>query len=220
MTTLSLPTNIKSLAHLVSGLGMGVSVGSIDVFEVDISNAYVKSHIVGADKKVVTLRSVIKQIAEVVLVYAAGYQMHFSCSLEETLYNVQGGAGIDKELAIDLIKEHNKTFFMDLFSKDTGLETWENISVTVQNKAVLDFLEGDFFVDKVTAAQSNEYELDGDDTVHCNVKIEEHAASGFLGEVQNQIAGYSTDENGEALTTELIFSLKKQISEKGIAMIS
>lgn len=230
MTVLSLPTNIKSLAHLVSGLGMGVSIGSIDIVEVDISNGYIKSHVIGADKKVVTLRSVIKQITEVVLVYEAGYQIHFSCSLEETLYNAQDGAGIDKEAAIEIIKKHGKAFFIGLFSKETllldlsskniGLEAWENISITIQNEAVLNFLKGECLVWKVEAAQSDEYKLDGDDTVHCNVKIEERGASNFIGEVQSQISGYSTDENGLALTAELVCSLKKQISEKSIELIS
>ena len=207
MSELQTAQAINSIAQVVSGAGLGVSIKRSEVTDVKLLTTINTATKDGERTKSIT--NTVEILSETVLVYDAGYEIRFSSSLESSLAPNSDKMIGDMEGIIDFIKTKEPSLWFDLYSTSLNLEPSENVSLVTQNQAVIDFI-----------SENDSYQDDDSIDGVIGITFEDYSADYWQGEVQTQLAGYSTGGDECKLPADLIVELKAQLVSQAIEFLS
>ena len=130
---------IHSVAQIISGAGMGVTIESSEVTDVKLLTTI--NNTLKDGERTKSIGKVVEILSEVVLAYEAGYKVRFTTSLESKLPS-QGDNKMVSDIAelVNFIKSEDNSLWFDLYSASLNLEPFENISLLIENEAVLDYI--------------------------------------------------------------------------------
>ena len=120
MSELQTAQAINSIAQVVSGAGLGVSIKRSEVTDVKLLTTINTATKDGERTKSIT--NTVEILSETVLVYDAGYEIRFSSSLESSLAPNSDKMIGDMEGIIDFIKTKEPSLWFDLYSTSLNQE--------------------------------------------------------------------------------------------------
>ena len=205
-TTANSVEKINTIEQLVGGCNAGVSIMAVDISWVDLTTRVRPDAVEGKALKCIVNH--IETTSRISLDYDAGYQIHFTAMLaSDTLYaNKNNGIVIGEVAPLMKSKDTNFRFFLD--EQHTGKLPHYNISITVQNPAVLRFLKDNGYVYGNEPADES---LDLRINVDGELKFKRNIAQSFTDEMQSQLE-YRAERIGFFFTKT--FTLPSDLRDK------
>lgn len=192
MTT-TLSQEVTSIEQILAGFGDGVSIMAVNITSLLCTNRVEPSTKEG--KAVRVTKSYVDVVTDISLDYDAGYQVHFTASFESERVNT----GKNNHLAIDgvnqFMKEQKDKLYFSMANQNIDLAACENITLTIQNPAILSYLEDNRMIYECEPADES---FDMGTGLNVEVSIEDDVAVCFTNEIQAQLA-YKEDMSHTAL---------------------
>ena len=182
-TTITPVEHVESIEQLMAGCNDGVAMIAVDIISTDII-----TKVMPAKKDELTLRKInnfVEIITEISLDYDAGYQVHFTAALEADPIIGAKGKGMSIDGISQFLKENKDRLYFFLTNPSIGLAYSENICMTIQNPAVLKFLEDHGYIASSEAADAS---FDVGTGVNVEVAIKDDLAVNFIDSLQSQLA--------------------------------